>query len=263
MPSNNLYEYYKEQGKSLPSVAERVPLAEQHGIADYTGTAEQNTALLAKLSSGTAADLAPVAPIPPAGGGGLGNFQTVLRSALNEATKIRVQSNLKQLAPLSESTPGGMGFLADALDQMKVRPSVENTFSDIMQTYEAQRKELEFNPNQFRSAQGGIYDIKNNKWVITPKGDGGDSGKTLTRADVEKLKLPISLVGTSWNMFQTQVSSSVPPEWFKNMTEKETRMSLRTEKLQEFWDQFRESFSDTFTSGGGGDSSGSLNYDNL
>lgn len=49
----NLYEYYTKQGKNLPSVQERAPIYEQFGLGkagDYTGSAEQNTALLGKLA---------------------------------------------------------------------------------------------------------------------------------------------------------------------------------------------------------------------
>lgn len=47
MNPTNLFEYYQGQGKSLPSVQERAPLAQQAGITGvYTGTAEQNTQLL-------------------------------------------------------------------------------------------------------------------------------------------------------------------------------------------------------------------------
>ena len=69
----------------------------------------------------------------------LGNFRTVLRSALNEATNLRAQSSLKQLAPLSEGAPGGMKFLADALKTMEIRPSAETAFSDAM---EARKDEI-------------------------------------------------------------------------------------------------------------------------
>jgi hypothetical protein len=45
MASASLYSYYKEQGKILPSVSERTPLATSCGIADYTGSYAQNIAL--------------------------------------------------------------------------------------------------------------------------------------------------------------------------------------------------------------------------
>lgn len=55
MPApTNLYEYYTGQGKSLPSLSERSQLYANYGLGDsasYQGTAEQNTALLAKLNT--------------------------------------------------------------------------------------------------------------------------------------------------------------------------------------------------------------------
>ena len=48
MPTN-LYEYYTGKGQALPSVQERMPVAQEAGISDYRGTAEQNTALLSYL----------------------------------------------------------------------------------------------------------------------------------------------------------------------------------------------------------------------
>jgi len=53
-----LYEYYTGQGQALPSVQERSKIYEQYGLGSaslYAGTAEQNTALLGKLQSGTPA----------------------------------------------------------------------------------------------------------------------------------------------------------------------------------------------------------------
>lgn len=49
---NTLSGYYTKQGKALPSISERAPLFESNGLGkatDYTGTADQNNALLGKL----------------------------------------------------------------------------------------------------------------------------------------------------------------------------------------------------------------------
>lgn len=61
--ATNLFEYYKSQGKALPSVAERATL---YGDPNYTGTAEQNTAQLAKLQASAPAPEAPQQPAPNA-----------------------------------------------------------------------------------------------------------------------------------------------------------------------------------------------------
>ena len=59
-----LYEYYQQQGKPMPSWQERVPVAQQYGIQNYTGTAEQNAQLLAKLQA-QGAPQAPTSPLQP------------------------------------------------------------------------------------------------------------------------------------------------------------------------------------------------------
>ena len=90
----------------------------------------------------------------------LGNFRTVLRSALNEATNLRAQSSLKQLAPLSEGAPGGMKFLADALKTMEIRPSAETAFSDAMEARKdeiARLREEGKAPEIIGSAETGYY----------------------------------------------------------------------------------------------------------
>jgi len=66
MPNpTNLYEYYTSKGQQLPSIQERGVLYSQQGLGTgYTGTAEQNTALLQKLSVG---DISGTMTIPPVG----------------------------------------------------------------------------------------------------------------------------------------------------------------------------------------------------
>lgn len=63
MAATTLYDFYKRKGQSLPSVSERSKLYESYGLGSsgaYAGTAEQNTALLGKLST------APQVQVPPA-----------------------------------------------------------------------------------------------------------------------------------------------------------------------------------------------------
>jgi hypothetical protein len=47
--ANTLYDYYTGQGQTLPSVSSRAATATAAGISNYTGTAEQNNALLSYL----------------------------------------------------------------------------------------------------------------------------------------------------------------------------------------------------------------------
>lgn len=58
MQPTNLFEYYKSQGKKLPSLEERRLIAQEAGISDYAGTASQNSQLLSFLSgSGSSSPL--------------------------------------------------------------------------------------------------------------------------------------------------------------------------------------------------------------
>lgn len=52
MNPTNLFDYYKNQGQSLPSLQERAKIASQAGISGYSGTPEQNKQLLSYLSKG-------------------------------------------------------------------------------------------------------------------------------------------------------------------------------------------------------------------
>ena len=54
MKPKNLFEYYKSQGKPVPSVSARAPLFEQYGLgkaSEYTGLEQQNIDLLGKLQA--------------------------------------------------------------------------------------------------------------------------------------------------------------------------------------------------------------------
>jgi len=147
MPTT-LFEFYKSQGQALPSVAARAPLAAQHGITNYTGTAEQNNLLLSKLSAGAATpgNLPPITPIAPAGAGGapadptgtrgageLGNLREALRSALGEASQTQQQNRIQQLSPLLQ---GGVApnviTAALGLARAGLQQTEESKFSDII-----------------------------------------------------------------------------------------------------------------------------------
>ena len=59
---NTLAEYYQQQGQSLPSLAERMPLYSQYGISGTPGSAGANTQLLAALQGGGQTSQAQQAP---------------------------------------------------------------------------------------------------------------------------------------------------------------------------------------------------------
>ena len=138
-----------------------MPLAAQHGIQNYTGTAEQNNLLLSKLTAGGAsagnlppgslpkegtADAGGITPTGTDVGGNLANLRIALRTALNEAGRNRVARNYQQVAPLSQGVPGTIGSVVDMI-RSGVKSPIETTFSDIMAGYkdatELQRKELD------------------------------------------------------------------------------------------------------------------------
>ena len=63
--AQTLFDFYKQQGKPLPSVQERAPLYQQHGITDAPGSATANIKLLAALQGGGGTTSAsPTAPAP-------------------------------------------------------------------------------------------------------------------------------------------------------------------------------------------------------
>lgn len=144
--ATTLFEFYKAKGQTLPSVTERAPLAAQYGITDYTGTAEQNTRLLAALQGGIGVTPSGADRETPAGdlpslppSGPLGNLRQALRFAAEEAGKERVAGRLEQFGEAGLGrTPGTLGSIADIV-RGSVQPRVEQTFSDRMKTFEDQQ----------------------------------------------------------------------------------------------------------------------------
>lgn len=181
--------------------------------------------------------------------GDLGNLRMAMRAALNEAGKNRVANNYQQVAGVTGGVPGTIGSVVDMI-RSGAKASTESVFSDTLKALEDQRKAIEFNPDQFKTVQGGIYDIKNNTWVVNPKaegsGGGGSTGPKITRTDAQTLKLPLSLIGTSWSMLRTQLDSSVPPSWFRSKAEQTSQSSLQSGALMGMWNEFRTSFNETF-----------------
>ena len=107
--------------------------------------------------------------------GDLGNLRIALRSALNEAARKRVESNFKQVAPLSTGVPGTIGAVVDMI-RAGVKSPVETTFSDIMTGYEnateAKQKEID-RINELRAEFGSavpssITDLKTALDLVAP-----------------------------------------------------------------------------------------------
>lgn len=94
MAATNLYEYYQSQGQALPTWQERAPIYEKYGLgstSSYTGTEQQNQALLQKLISGQTVPTAP-ATTPTA---------ITTSTTPREAT----QSNFSYLQNFTSTTP--------------------------------------------------------------------------------------------------------------------------------------------------------------
>ena len=107
--ATNLYEYYKEQGKNLPSVKERQTVAQEAGISGYKGTAEQNTKLLSYLKTKPLENPTPVSDVKP---------ETNYNLPEPEAPVVQ-DSYLKSLSY-----------------------NLENTKKAIMEHYQSQREEI-------------------------------------------------------------------------------------------------------------------------
>lgn len=207
---------------------------------------------------------APLTPLPPQSGGtgNLSNFTTTLRAALSEAAQSQAKS---RMTALSGYVTGGAApsaiNAAIGLAQSGLKTSADTMFTDILDSV---KKEISFDPNNYRSVQGGIYDIKNNKWVINST-DSSTTGasKALTRTDAQALGLPLSLVGTNWTVLQTQMNNATPPAWFRSLAEQKAQQSILPSHLAELWTQFRNSFNGAVASKSSSGSGGALNFNNF
>lgn len=211
---------------------------------------DPNSAVPSSLAGTMPGAIPPPEATSTAQGGNLMNLQTVLRSALNEATQKKAEDRMKAVSPLIEGGAAPSVFTA-ALGLVKqgLQTSEEHKYSDVTQAYEKQLELMKSNPDNFRNVQGGIYDIKKNTWLLSPS-DSSPSGKSLTRTDVKALQLPISLVGTSWKMFQQQLDSNVPASWFQKMVMQNWHSPLVAPNIPDLWEKFRSKFNDTFSDTG-------------
>jgi len=96
-----LFDYYKSQGQTLPSLQERAKIASQAGISGYRGTAEQNNALLGFLSKSNNVQQ-PIEDNIPNDGGASGRFLDVTPEQANEISQADEEA-INYGVPLSES----------------------------------------------------------------------------------------------------------------------------------------------------------------
>src|SRR3990167_7620207 len=261
----------------------------QYGFNAQTG--KPNTPIVGG-APGSLPTLGGIPGVDEAPKSNLGNLRLALNAALTESAQQTAKNRIGQLSGLmgGGANPSVLKA-AVGLAQGGLAQSRESIMSDVLKTYDEERKRLEFNPDQFRSAQGGIYDLKNNSWVISPSPDGDGTGKKITRTDATVLKLPISLVGKSWNMLQTELDNDNPPQWFLDIAAQEKKGQAEDEaeaqkvrdainvrfdagdkegaralahaynqkragvtpaELRAMWDKFREQFLGTFSDKSGG-----------
>lgn len=158
--ATNLYEYYTKQGKTLPTVQERQPLATQAGISGYTGTAEQNTQLLNYLKSGSqqttpsltdlqSAKNINIPPQPQSAFTGLGGTSYIdTTNQLNVANKTAGDSYIQNLQ--------GLG----TLDTSSILPELEQKYGLSEKEQTARNLQAQINQNVAEAqanivAQGG------------------------------------------------------------------------------------------------------------
>lgn len=244
MPTKQEMDYYYTQVRNNPTARPESKAEADRYFNSQTSVTPTSISNLTNLTG--------ILPKEQPTSGGILGLQNALRTALDEAAKNNVTSRMEaQSGILGEGTAPSVFKAALGLAQSGIEQSRTSIANDVLRIYQDQAKQIEFNPDQFRSAQGGVYDLKSNKWIINPSNtsDGGGGGtKSLTRTDVQQLGLPISLVGTSWNMLQQQLDSDIPPSWFKNMIEEKAQMNFIPEKLNNLWKEFKGNFNNTFSS---------------
>src|SRR3990167_1459409 len=163
----------------------------QYGFNAQTG--KPNTPIVGG-APGSLPTLGGIPGVDEAPKSNLGNLRLALNAALTESAQQTAKNRIGQLSGLmgGGANPSVLKA-AVGLAQGGLAQSKQSIVSDVMSAYEKtieeERKRIEFNPDQFRSAQGGIYDLKNNSWVISPSPDGDGTGKKITRTDATVLKL--------------------------------------------------------------------------
>lgn len=172
-PPTNLYEYYTSQGQALPSVQARKTVASQAGIANYSGTAQQNQQLLSYLT-GNKQTVAPSTPvIPTANATNIGNttpmnipapapqpnynslvasFAQDTQQAQNQQNQAQqgVQDSTNALITLSKQLEG-QTLEQQQLEQQQGVPQINQDLLDLQN--QARQRNLQYQ-QQFVTAEG-------------------------------------------------------------------------------------------------------------
>lgn len=98
-----LYDYYSQKGQSLPSLSERAQTYQEAGLGDagaYTGSADQNSALLGHLSGAAAVQSA----VPSSTDIGIGTLTKIPKTPIATAGSVSAPATDQNMAGLYERT---------------------------------------------------------------------------------------------------------------------------------------------------------------
>tara|TARA_Y100000310_G_scaffold260707_2_gene269784 strand:- start:1304 stop:2257 length:954 start_codon:yes stop_codon:yes gene_type:complete len=153
--ASNIWEYYKNQGQTLPTIEQR---RKTFGLGSgYTGTAAQNQALLSRIQGpgqGMAAGATPTSPgattTPPAAPGASPAASPLAQGALDWRSQMGEMEQYRSglmgelgIPGLTSTVQGLRGQVADTERLLsKLRPDIEARTKDFLVT-EAQRRRME------------------------------------------------------------------------------------------------------------------------
>lgn len=163
-----LYEYYQSKGEALPTVAQRAPLAQQAGIQNYAGTAEQNNALLAHLTRAQAPQqITPItetAPVISSKDNAQGYQQDSTKldginnglGMYNEKGLVNGGQQEKDLSKPTgtEKTPTGIGFNSDT---GRVETGSDPVSDKLTQWEIAQSEKVKVEAEAKKAEYAGLY----------------------------------------------------------------------------------------------------------
>jgi len=171
---NTLYEHYKSKGETLPTWQERAPIYESQGLgvaSSYTGTAEQNTALLGKLqTTPVAPTVPPVTDVPPPPTGGT--------TDIDIDPSIETDSDVFSGAPKTQ---------ADVDSQIAKNVKLQDEYLLSLEESQGVKDTKQKLADMRNRAQEGIQDIKDQ--AIPMKFITGQAKSVEARAGIEEDRL--------------------------------------------------------------------------
>lgn len=133
--ANTLYEYYTGKGQALPSVGERAKIYESYGLgkaSTYSGSAQQNTSLLSKLSGGGSTGGSSATNNPPKFGS-TSEVQNYLNDKQNSTYSNLSNSQVK----VDTSLTGAMGEAQKLLPNVQApeAPNMTQMFTGLREEF--------------------------------------------------------------------------------------------------------------------------------